>query len=407
MWDILFMDAHLATMTQDAPYGMVENGALAIADGKIAYAGPAASLPGKPEQLARKVARLGGAWITPGLIDCHAHLVFAGNRATEFEARLAGASYEDIAKRGGGIASTVRATRAASLDDLVGAATKRLRRMAEQGATTVEIKSGYGLDVETELRMLGAATLAGERAGVRVVRTLLALHALPEEYRNDRAGYVRLVCEELLPEAKRRNLVDAVDAFLERIAFTRDEVRTLFEAARPLGLSVKLHAEQLSDQRGAQLAAEFWALSADHLEHASEEGIAAMAKAGTVAVLLPGAFYFLKETRKPPVDLLRKHGVRMAVATDFNPGSSPLASPTLAMNMACTLFGLTPAEALAGMTRNAAAALGLDREIGTLEVGKRADLAIWDIDGPAELSYWIGGLKPSRVFVKGEEIARP
>ncbi|MEQ8179536.1 MAG: imidazolonepropionase [Amphiplicatus sp.] len=405
MWDTLFIDADLATMRSGpTPYGAVRDGALGIKDGRIAYAGPAAALPAKPEALARRVERLKGAWLTPGLVDCHTHLVFAGERSNEFEMRLEGASYETIAKEGGGIASTVKATRAASLDTLVEATRPRLQAMAAGGVTTVEIKSGYGLDQENELKMLEAATLLGRESGVRVRRTFLAMHALPAEYASDRSEYVRLVCEEMLPEGARRGLIDAVDAFCEGIGFTPGEVRRLFDAAAALGLPMKLHAEQLSDLGGAGLAAEYRALSADHLEYINEGDVEAMATSGSVAVLLPGAFYFLKETRKPPVGLFRKHGVAMAIASDCNPGTSPMVAPSLVMNMACTLFGLTPEEALAGMTRNAAAALGLSGEIGTLEAGKAADVVIWRVSRPAEIAYWVGAAAPERVFASGREL---
>jgi imidazolonepropionase len=404
MWDALYLDVNLATMTEAVPYGAIPSGALGIKDGRIAWVGAASALPGRAEDLAAHVVRLAGAWATPGLIDCHTHLVFAGDRAGEFERRLEGASYEEVARAGGGIMATVKATRAASVEDLVAAARPRLDAMIRGGATTIEIKSGYGLTTEGELKMLEAATRLGREAGVRVLRTLLGLHALPPEYKDDRDGYIGLVCYEMLPEAKERGLVDAVDAYCEGIGFTREEVGAVFEAARDLGLPVKLHAEQLSDLGGAGIAASFEALSADHLEYVREADIAAMAEQGTVAVLLPGAFYFLKERQKPPVELFRRHKVRMAVATDCNPGTSPLASPTLAMNMASTLFGLTPVEALAGMTRNAAAALGLSNEIGTLEAGKAADFAIWRVSSPAELSYWIGAARPERVFAGGKEL---
>jgi len=405
-WDRLFLDAHLARMTDGGdPYGAVRDGAFAVKDGRIAWAGHARALPGAPDELADSVEELGGAWVTPGLIDCHTHLVFAGDRAGEYEMRLNGASYEEISRAGGGIASTVRSTRAASLDALTEIATARLRGMARLGVTTVEIKSGYGLTADAEFRMLEAATAAGRATGVRVLRTFLGLHALPTEFANDRAGYVRLVAEEMLPAAFKRGLVDAVDAFCEGIGFSTDEVRQVFEAAANLALPVKLHAEQLSDLGGAGLAAQFNALSADHLEYVNESDVAAMAKSGAVAVLLPGAFYFLKEKTKPPVDLFRKHGVRMALASDLNPGTSPLFEPGLVMNMGCTFFGLTPEEALVGMTRHAAAALGLSDKIGVLEVGKAADFAVWDIAQPAELCYWIGGKAPERVFIAGRELA--
>jgi imidazolonepropionase len=329
--------------------------------------------------------------------------VFGGNRAGEFEQRLEGATYEEIARAGGGIASTVRATRAASQDELVEAARPRLRALMQGGVTTVEIKSGYGLDIETELKMLRAARALGESETVRVETTLLALHALPPEFADRREAYVSLATDAILPAAADQGLATAVDAFCEGIGFTREEVRALFEAAREHGLKIKLHAEQLSNLRGAELAADYEALSADHLEHADEEGVAAMARAHMVAVLLPGAFYALKETKKPPVALLRRYGVPMAVATDCNPGTSPVLSPTLMMGMACTLFGLTPEEALAGMTRAGARALGLQDEVGTISAGKAADLCIWRIGRPAELCYWIGLGGPERRIVAGED----
>jgi len=390
MWDILLLDCQAATMVSRAPYGAIRDAAIGIAEGCLVFVGPHHVLPGKPEDCARTVVRLGGAWVTPGLIDCHTHLVFAGNRAAEWEMRAKGASYEEIARAGGGILSTVRATRNASEESLVASAAARALAMARQGVTTVEIKSGYGLDLENEMKMLRAAARVGERANMRVSRTLLGAHALPPEYEKNRSGYVDLICQTMIPEVAREKLADAVDAFCESIAFTPAEVQRIFVAAKAHGLRVKLHAEQLSDCGGAALAAEYQALSADHLEHLSDAGIAAMADAGTVAVLLPAAFYFLRETKKPPVEALRRAGVPIAVATDCNPGTSPLASPLAALNMACTLFNRTPEEALAGMTRDAARALGLENEIGTLEAGKAADLAVWNIAEPAELAYWIG-----------------
>jgi imidazolonepropionase len=341
--------------------------------------------------------------VTPGLIDCHTHLVFGGNRAGEFEQRLEGASYESIARAGGGIRSTVKATRLASLEELVEAARPRLRALMRGGVTTVEIKSGYGLDVPSEMKLLEAARALGESEAVRVVPTLLALHALPPEHEESREAFVRLAIEEMIPEAAERGLAKAVDAFCEGIGFAPAEVRALFEAAEEHGLRVKLHAEQLSNLHGAALAAEFGALSADHLEHADEAGVEAMAAAGMVAVLLPGAFYALRETRKPPVELLRRYGVPIAVATDCNPGTSAVLSPTLMLSMACTLFGLTPEEALAGMTRNAAKALGLEAEVGTVTQGKAADLCVWRIERPAELAYWIGLPGPERRILAGED----
>jgi len=369
----------------------IADAAIAIAGGRLAIVGPRRELPGRPQDCAREVRELGGALVTPGLIDCHTHLVFAGNRAKEWEMRANGANYEEIARAGGGILSTVRATRAAPEDTLVDAAAERARAMTHQGVTTVEIKSGYGLDLENELKMLRAAARTGERAKLRVARTFLGAHALPEEFAADRAGYLDLVCEEIIPVIAREKLADAVDAFCDTIAFSPAETERVFAAAARHGLRVKLHAEQLSDCGGAALAAKYGALSADHLEHLGEEGIGALARAGSVAVLLPVAFYFLRETKKPPVEALRRAGVPIAVATDCNPGTAPATSPLIALNMACTLFGLTPHEALAGMTRNAARALGLAAETGTLEVGKQADLAVWNVCEPAELAYWIGG----------------
>lgn len=400
MWDRLLIDCNIATMDPAVPepFGAIEDGAIAIQDGRVLQVGRRIELAGMQ---ARTVERLGGAWVTPGLVDCHTHLVFGGNRAAEFEQRLNGATYEEIARAGGGIASTVKATRAASAEELTEAARGRLRALMRGGVTTVEIKSGYGLDTPSELRMLEAAKILGNSEPVRVVPTLLALHALPPQYRDRREDYLRLVIEEMLPAAA--GLVTAVDAFCEGIGFTPEEVRALFEAAERHGLRVKLHAEQLSNLNGAALAAEFRALSADHLEHVDEAGVAAMARAGMVAVLLPGAFYALSETKKPPVDLLRRHEVPMAVATDCNPGTSPVLSPTLMLSMACTLFRLTPEEALAGMTREGARALGLQDEIGTIAAGKAADLCVWRVSRPAELCYWIGLPGPERRIVAGED----
>lgn len=381
-------------------FGFVENGAIGVTDGRIAYAG---AVDGLPTQIAAETIRCGGLLATPALVDCHTHLVFGGDRAEEFDRRLRGATYEEIARAGGGILSTVRATRGLDVDGLVAAALPRINALKRGGTATIEIKSGYGLDAETELRMLVAATRLGAETGLRIRRTLLALHALPPEHARNRAAYVREVCEHLIPEAARRGLADAVDAFCEKIAFTLDETRAVFEAARAAGLPVKLHAEQLSNMRGARLAAAFGALSADHLEHADEDAVAAMAQAGTVAVLLPGAFYALKDTLKPPVALFRKHGVPMAVATDLNPGTSPVLSPSLMMNMAATLFGLTPEEALAGMTREGARALGLVDETGMLRAGLSADIALWRAGRPEALSYWIGHPGPERLVIRGAD----
>ncbi|HYD37317.1 MAG TPA: imidazolonepropionase [Allosphingosinicella sp.] len=384
--------------TVPGAFGAIEDGAIGIQDGRIVRIGRRIDLAG---YRAERIEPLGGAWVTPGLVDCHTHLVFAGNRAGEFEQRMTGAGYEEIARAGGGIVSSVKATRLASLEQLVEQARPRLRALMRGGVTTVEIKSGYGLDVPSELKMLEAARQLGESEAVRVVPTLLALHALPPEHRESREEFVRLAIDEMIPAAAEAGLARAVDAFCEGIGFTPAEVRALFEAADEHGLRVKLHAEQLSNLHGAALAAEFGALSADHLEHADEAGVEAMSRAGMVAVLLPGAYYALRETRPPPVDLLRRHGVAMAVATDCNPGTSPVLSPTLMLSMACTLFGLTPEEAVAGMTVNAAKALGLEKEVGTISTGKAADLCVWRVSRPAELCYWIGHPGPERRIVAG------
>jgi len=400
MWDRLLTDCHIATMDPSVPgaFGAIEDGAIGIQDGRIVRVGRRIDLAG---YRARTVEPLGGAWVTPGLIDCHTHLVFGGNRSAEFEQRLNGASYEEIARAGGGIISSVKATRFATIEELVEQARPRLRALMAGGATTVEIKSGYGLDVPSEMKMLEAAKALGESEAVRVVTTLLALHAVPPEHKESREAFVHLAIDEMIPAVAEAGLATAVDAFCEGIGFTADEVRALFEAADEHGLRVKLHAEQLSNLHGAALAAEFGALSADHLEHADEAGVGAMARAGMVAVLLPGAFYALQETRKPPVELLRRHGVPMAVATDCNPGTSPVLSPTLMLSMACTLFGLTPEEALAGMTVHAAKALGLEKEVGRVSTGKAADLCVWRVSRPAELCYWIGLPGPERRIVGG------
>ncbi len=388
-WDRLWVNVRLATMVEGGtPYGAIDRGALAVADGQIAFAGSASDL--LPDVSADQVIDAEGRWMTPGLIDCHTHIVFGGDRVDEFEARLNGATYEEIARAGGGILSTVRATRAASENDLVESAAPRMRQLIVDGVTTIEIKSGYGLDTENELKMLRAARRLGHELPIDVRTTFLGAHALPPEFADDRSGYLDLVCNEMLPRAAEDGLVDAVDAFCETIGFTADETARLFETATRLGLRVKLHADQLTDGGGAALAARYQALSADHVEWTSPDGVVAMARAGTVAVLLPGAFHTLRETRLPPVEQFRAAGVPMAIATDCNPGTSPVRSMLLMLNLACTLFRLTPEEALAGVTRNAARALGLtDR--GTLELGKRADLVLWDIRSPADLCYWLGG----------------
>lgn len=402
MWDRLLIDCNIATMDPAVPgaFGAIENGAIGIQDGRIVRVGKRTELAGYQ---AKSVEPLHGAWVTPGLVDCHTHLVFGGNRAGEFEQRLEGASYEEIAAAGGGIVSTVEATRLSDVNGLVESARPRLQALMRGGVTAIEIKSGYGLDIETELKMLRAARTLAQSERVRVETTLLALHALPPEFRERRGDFVALATESLLPAAAAQELATAVDAFCEGIGFTPDEVEALFRAARHHGLKVKLHAEQLSNLHGAALAAHYGALSADHLEHVDEAGAVAMAEAGMVAVLLPGAFYALRETKKPPVDLLRRHAVPMAVATDSNPGTSPVLSPTLMLSMACTLFGLTPEEALAGMTVNGAKALGLEDEIGTVSAGKAADLCVWRIGRPAELAYWIGLPGPERRIVAGTD----
>ncbi len=367
-------------------YGAIRDAVIAIADGRIAWIGAAKD---RPKNTAREMRSLHGAWVTPGLVDCHTHLVFAGNRAPEWEMRAKGATYEEIAHAGGGILSTVRATRAASEDELVAQSLPRAQAMARQGVTTVEIKSGYGLDADSELKMLRAAAKVSKQANINVSPTFLGAHTLPPEYKEDRAAYVDLICNAMIPIIARDRLAEAVDAFCETIAFTPEETERVFAAATTHGLRVKLHAEQLSNSRGAILAAKYNALSADHLEHLCDEGVATMATSGMAAVLLPTAFYFLRETKKPPIVALRRAGVRLAIATDCNPGTSPVASPLIALNMACTLYGLTLEEALAGMTCNGAKALGRD-DVGTLETGKFADLAVWRVSDPSELCYWIG-----------------
>lgn len=382
-WDALWINANLATMAGGG-CGIVENAALAVAGGRIGWLGPMSELP---KHDARETHDAKGKWLIPGLIDCHTHLVYGGNRAREFEARLKGKSYAEIAREGGGILSTVRATRAASEEELLAQSEKRLRALIAEGVTTVEIKSGYGLDIENEMKMLRVARRLSERHRVTVRTTFLGAHALPPEF-SDKDKYVDHIVNDMLPAIA--PLADAVDGFCENIGFSCAQMDRIFAAAKKLGLAVKLHAEQLSDQGGAELAAHYRALSADHLEHVREVGVKAMAKSGTVAVLLPGAFYMLRETAKPPILLFRKHKVPMALATDCNPGTSPVTSLLSVLNMGCVLFGLTPEEALLGATANAARALGLAAEIGTLEPGKVADLALMDIAHPAELAYHLG-----------------
>ncbi|HEX7647064.1 MAG TPA: imidazolonepropionase [Noviherbaspirillum sp.] len=392
-WDALWTGVHLATMT--GGYGEIRDAAIAVRDGRIAWLGKRSELP--PHQAA--VEHDGkGCWLTPGLIDCHTHIVYAGSRSDEFEARLNGASYEEIAQRGGGILSTVRTTRAAAENALYESSLRRVRDLLSEGVTTLEIKSGYGLDLDSERKMLRVARRIGQTLPVRVKTTFLGAHALPPEYAGRGDDYIDAVCEQMLPALGAEGLVDAVDAFCEKIGFSPAQTERVFEKARQLGLPVKLHAEQLSDQGGAALTARYRGLSADHLEYLTPEGIAAMKQAGTVAVLLPGAYYFLRETKQPPVQALRDAGVPIAVSTDCNPGTSPMTSLLLAMNMACTLFRLTPQEALAGATVHAAHALGIAQELGTLETGKLADFALWDIDRPGDLAYAIGA-RPCRQVV--------
>jgi len=387
-WDLLLTDARIATLGVEAPeYGEIADGALAIADGLIDWIGPRADLPSSSATTTRSVS---GRWLTPALIDCHTHLVFGGDRSEEFEQRLQGRSYEDIAKAGGGILSTVSATREASADELFDAALPRVRSLLAEGVATVEIKSGYGLDVENELKMLEVARRLGESSGINVRTTLLAAHTVPPEFNGKADDYIDLICSELLPDVAERRLADAVDAYCESIAFSAPQIAKLFRKANELGLPVKLHADQLSDGGGAELAAFFNALSADHLEYTSANGVEAMAKAGATAVLLPGAFLSLGETQQPPIAALRSNAVPIAVGSDCNPGTSPMCSLRNAILLASRLFGLTPLECLAGTTREAARALGLSQDRGTLEVGKRADIAIWDIGHPREITYWMG-----------------
>jgi imidazolonepropionase len=404
MWDRILTDCHVATMVASPgnPLGLFPNAAIGITDGRIVRVGKRTELAGFR---AKEVVALGGAWVTPGLVDCHTHLVFGGTRASEHAMRRAGATYEEIAKAGGGIASTVAATKAASADELRDSGRRRLHALMRGGVTTIEIKSGYGLDTASELRLLNAARAIGRDEPVRIMTTLLAAHALPLESKEGaaRESYVKMIVEEMIPAIARAGVASSVDAFCEGIAFTPAEVERVFKAARANGLPVRLHAEQLSNQNGAALAASYKALSADHLEHLDALGARAMASAGTVAVLLPGAFYALNETKKPPIQLLRDAGVPIAIATDCNPGTSPVLNPQLIMNMACTLFGLTPEEAIAGMTINAARALGLAHEVGTIEAGKAADLCVWRVNELSELGYWIGLPGPERRIFAGQD----
>jgi len=399
--DLLITDANIATMDSaiDAPYGAIENAALAIKNGKIAWLGKQSDLPSF-DVFATPTLSIKGQWLTPGLIDCHTHLVFAGSRSQEFEQRLQGVSYEQIAAQGGGIASTVTATRLAEHEQLFVDGKDRLNTLLAEGVTTVEIKSGYGLDVKNELKILEVARLLGEHHPIDIKTTFLGAHALPPEYKGRADEYIDLVCTDMLKQVVANNLADAVDVFCENVGFSYEQTKQVFEAAKRYNLPIKCHAEQLSNQRGAQLVAEFEGLSADHIEYLDEDGVKAMAQAGTIAVLLPGAFYFLRETQLPPIELLHKYKVPIAIASDFNPGTSPLCSLQLMMNMACTLFRLTPEQALAGVTINAAQALGL-KDRGILKVGARADIAHWQISHPSQLSYQFGVNKLSNLWILG------
>jgi imidazolonepropionase len=398
--DLLIRNARIAACDDDA-CAVSAPSFVVVAGGRITQIGALDDLDAHLRPASEIDA--GGALLTPGLIDCHTHLVYAGDRSREFELRLQGASYEEIARAGGGIRSTVTQTRAADEEVLFAQSAKRLQALMRHGATTVEIKSGYGLSLAAELKCLRVARELGKRFAVNVRTTLLSAHALPPEFEGRPDVYIEAIVEQILPEAARLGLADAVDAFCETIGFTPAQTRRVFEAARAHGLPVKLHAEQLSNQQGAALCAEFGGLSADHLEHVDEAGVAAMAHAGTVAVMLPGAYYFLRDTRLPPIDLFRRHGVKMAVATDCNPGTSPTTHLPLMLNMACTLFRMTPAEALLGVTRHAATALGVQASHGTIAVGKQADLCLWDAETPAELSYAIAGNPLRRRFHHGLE----
>jgi imidazolonepropionase len=403
-WDLVLTNARIATMREDAPdYGVVgESAALAINDGRIVWVGELSELP---DHKAKETRSLDGRWITPALIDCHTHIVFGGDRSAEFEQRLRGATYEEVARAGGGIMSTVRATREASADELFAAALTRVEALAHEGVATVEVKSGYGLDHETEIRLLEVARRLGEESAVDIRTTLLAAHTVPPEFADNADDYIDLICDELLPEVAERKLADAVDAYCESIAFSAPQIAKIFSEAAKHSLPVKLHADQLSDGGGAELAAYFGALSADHLEYTSQKGVKALFEGGSVAVLLPGAFLTLGETKVPPIDDLRSNSVPIAVATDCNPGTSPICSLRTAMMLASRLFKLTPEECLAGTTRNAARALGLLDDRGTLEPGKRADLAVWDISHPRELAYWTGTPQLADLLIGGHTYA--
>jgi imidazolonepropionase len=395
-WDRVWVGADLATMDEDGSIGHVPDGVLAIRDGRIAWVGTAAQLDSLSWS-AEVATDAHGLWITPGLIECHTHLVYAGDRSNEFAARLRGATYEDIARAGGGIVSTMRATRAATEDQLLANSLPRAQALAGEGVTTLEVKSGYGLDLDSELKMLRVARRLGEQLGIDVVKTFLGAHALPPEFANRQDDYVRYVCDDMLPAVAAERLAEAADVFCERIAFTREQTERIFERARSLGLALRLHADQLSDGGGGELAARHGALSADHLEYTSAASLQVMAERGVVAGLLPGAFYFLRETRLPPIEQMRALGIPMAVSTDCNPGTSPIASLLLAMNMACVLFRMTAAEVLRGVTVNAARALGLGSDRGMLRAGMRADLVVWRLRHPEQLCAEVGAHRPVEV----------
>ena len=403
-WDQVWIDVNLATMdpSRSEAYGAITDAAIAVKDGKIAWLGPRCELP-HFDVLATPVYRGKGGWITPGLIDAHTHLVFAGNRANEFELRLQGASYEEIARAGGGIVSTVKATRDADEGELFELGRRRLNALAKEGVTTVEIKSGYGLDTATEVKILRVARELGKHHHVDVQTTFLGAHATPVEYKDNADGYVDLVITEMLPTIMAENLADAADVFCENIAFTLEQTERVLSAAKAAGLHIKLHAEQLSNMGGSALAARLGAKSVDHIEYLDEAGVKALSESGTCAVLLPGAFYFLRETKMPPIDLLRQYQVPMVIASDFNPGSSPICSTLLMLNMGCTLFRLTPEEVLAGVTLNAAKALGIEDKVGHLAEGMQADFCLWDISTPAQLAYSYG-VNPLVDVVKGGKL---
>lgn len=406
MWDTLWLNVHLATgddtlITSADGYGCIRHGAVGIQNGRICWVGAEANLPGAPENLASTREDGRGGWLTPGLIDAHTHVVFAGDRSREFAERLNGVSYEEIARKGGGILSTVAATRAASEQELLEVSLKRVRMMIQEGTTSLEVKSGYGLTLADELKQLRVARAIGETLPIHVHRTFLGAHAVPPEYRGRADDYLSFLVNEVLPALHAENLIDSVDAFCENIAFSPAQTETLFKAAQKLGLPVRIHAEQLSLGGGAVLATRYNGLSADHLEYADEEAVMSMACQKTVAMLLPGAFYFIREKQLPPVELLRKHKVDIGLATDCNPGTSPVLGLTSIMNMGCTLFRLTPEESFRAVTSVGARALGSAHEVGILRRGMRADMALWDITGPHELSYWVGGIRPLRRIYGG------